>query len=287
MSCNFKTSAQKRLDFIMFIEVINGCPNGDPDAGNMPRTDPQTGNGLITDVCLKHKVRKYVETTRGNEDGFDIFISEGSVLNDKMKKTYEDYGLKPDEKDPKAVIEQARTYMCKRYFDARIFGAVMSTGNYKADRVTGPVQLCFGRSIDPILPQLVTCTRCASANEKETVNADFAPKYIVPYGLYRVEGFFSPALAAKSGCSDEDLAVLWEALLNMFELDHSAARGRMATRKLIVFEHDSMYGNAPSYELFDLVKVSKNCNDRPPRAFSDYTISIGKAPEGVTVLEMR
>lgn len=279
-------SVNHRYDFVLYFEVINGNPNGDPDAGNMPRIDPQTALGLVTDVCIKRKVRNYIELAHGEEDGYDIFVTEGAILNARMQQTYEKYGLDPKAKDTRAL---ARDYMCKRYFDVRAFGAVMDTGDYKCGQVRGPVQLCFARSVDPIYQQEVTITRMAATNEKEdaTANRTMGRKYVVPYGLYRMEGFFSPALAIKTGFDEKDLQALWEALLNMFETDHSAARGRMATRKLILFEHESPLGNAPSYQLFDLVEARKNCGDRPARSFGDYDITVGAAPEGVTVRVLR
>jgi CRISPR-associated protein Csd2 len=203
-----------------------------------------------------------------------------------MQQTYADYNIDPKQKDARDL---ARQYMCKRYYDVRTFGAVMNTGDYKCGQVRGPVQLCFARSVDPIYQQEVTITRMASTKENEnpTSNRTMGRKYIVPYGLYRMEGFYSPALAAKTGFGEADLNAFWDALLNMFELDHSAARGRMATRKLIVFEHDSPLGAAPSFELFDLVKAKKNCGERLPRSFEDYDITIGAAPAGVTIRELR
>lgn len=279
-------SIKNRYDFVLYFEVINGNPNGDPDAGNMPRIDPQTSLGIVTDVCIKRKVRNYVEAAHAEEQGYDIFVTEGTVLNNRMKQTYEDHQLDPKAKDARTL---ARDYMCRRYFDVRAFGAVMDTGDYKCGQVRGPVQLCFARSVDPIYQQEVTITRMASTNEKEdqTANRTMGRKYVVPYGLYRLEGFFSPALAAKTGFADADLEVFWDALLNMFEIDHSAARGRMATRKLIVFEHDSPLGNAPSFALFDLVKAERTTEERVPRRFEDYTITVGQAPAGVTIRELR
>ncbi len=288
----------KRYDFILYFEVENGNPNGDPDAGNMPRIDPQTSNGIVTDVCIKRKVRNYVEAAYGGEKGYDIFVTEGASLNAKMKQTYADFNIDAKKKDAREI---ARAYMCKRYYDVRAFGAVMDTGDYKCGQVRGPVQFCFARSVDSILQQEVTITRMAKTQEAKPQEEDdptkrrtMGRKYVVPYALYRMEGFISPAFAGKdesgekiSGFDDRDLSVLWEALLNMFELDHSAARGRMATRRLIVFEHESPLGSAPSYALFDLVKAKKICGERPPRAFSDYEITVGDAPEGVHVLMKR
>lgn len=277
---------EKRYDYILYFEVENGNPNGDPDAGNMPRIDPQTSYGIVTDVCLKRKVRNYIQAAYGEELGYDIFVTEGAALNTKMKQTYEDYGIDPKDKSAR---EMARLYMCERYFDVRAFGAVMDTGNYKCGQVRGPAQFCFARSVDPIFQQEITITRMAATNEEEdpTKNRTMGRKYVVPYGLYRMEGFLTPAFAKKTGFDDTDLGRLWEALLNMFELDRSAARGRMATRKLVVLEHGSALGNAPSYELFDLVKAQRLSDDRPPRGFEDYGFTIGQAPEGVTLRVLR
>lgn len=279
-------SANNRYDFVLYFEVVNGNPNGDPDAGNMPRIDPQTSLGIVTDVCIKRKVRNYVEAACAERQGYDIFVTEGAVLNTRMQQTYEAYGLNPKAKDARSL---ARQYMCKRYFDVRTFGAVMDTGEYKCGQVRGPMQLCFARSVDPIYQQEITITRMASTKENEdpASNRTMGRKYVIPYGLYRMEGFFSPMLAAKTGFGDEDLAIFWDALLNMFEIDHSAARGRMATRKLILFEHDSALGNAPSFELFDLVQAKRNCEGRVPRSFEDYDIVIGEPPAGVKVQVLR
>jgi CRISPR-associated protein Csd2 len=293
---------EKRYDFILYFEVENGNPNGDPDAGNMPRIDLQTSHGIVTDVCLKRKVRNYVQTAYGNETGYDIFVTEGAILNNKMKQTYEDFGLDPKQEDSR---ELARQYMCKRFFDVRAFGAVMDTGDFKCGQVRGPAQFCFARSVDGILQQEVTITRMAATSEKEaktkegdksggedaardaTKNRTMGRKYVVPYALYRMEGFLSPAFAQRTGFDQRDLDILWETLLSMFEIDHSASRGRMATRKLIVFEHESALGNAPSYELFDLVKAAPCCGDRPPRSFGDYAITVGTPPQGVTLHVLR
>lgn len=281
---------EKRYEFVMYYEVINGNPNGDPDAGNMPRIDPQDSYGIVTDVCLKRKVRNYIEEAYGNELGYDIFVTESALLNDKMKRTYELYGIDPKGKDAR---ELGRQYMCRRFFDVRTFGAVMDTGDYKCGQVRGPVQLCFSRSVDPILQQEVTITRMAATKEDEKNTDDdsrkrtMGRKYVVPYALYRVEGFVSPGYAAKTEFSQQDLDRLWEALLNMFEIDHSAARGRMATRRLFVFEHDSALGNAPSYELFDLITARNTCGREQPRSFADYAIEVGQPPEGVTLHTLR
>jgi CRISPR-associated protein Csd2 len=276
-----------RYDFVLFFEVVNGNPNGDPDAGNMPRIDPETANGIVTDVCIKRKIRNYVQIAREGADGYDIFVTEGAILNDKQQKVYEDKGLAKNDR------EKARAFMCERYFDVRTFGAVMDTGDYKCGQVRGPVQLCFGRSVDSVLQQEITITRMAATNASEkdkddaTKNRTMGRKYVIPYGLYRMEGFVSPAFAQKTGFSEEDLKLLWEALLNMFEIDRSAARGRMATRKLYVFEHESQLGNAPAYALFDQIGASLLNADAPARRFEDYAITVGALPAGITLHEMR
>jgi len=279
-------SLNNRYDFVLFFEVENGNPNGDPDAGNMPRIDMQTGCGIVTDVCIKRKIRNYVQFAHGDKKGYDIFVTEGAALNTRMKRLYEDYRLDPKEKDSR---DKARDYMCARYFDVRAFGAVMYTGDFKCGQVRGPVQLCFGRSIEPILQQEITITRMAATveNEDPTKNRTMGRKYAVPYGLYRMEGFISPAYAQKTGFTEEDQKILWEALLNMFEVDHSAARGRMATRRLIAFKHESALGNAPSFELFRRVRVRSLLTDRPARKFEDYEITMDDMPEGVKAHVLR
>lgn len=281
---------EHRYDFVLFFEVQNGNPNGDPDAGNMPRIDPQTGNGIVTDVCIKRKVRNYVQAAYGAEPGYDIFITEGALLNSKQEEIYKDNALKNTEKDDR---ERAREFMCKRYFDVRAFGAVMDTGDYKCGQVRGPVQLCFGRSVDGVLQQEITITRMAATkiSDKDKDDASkyrtMGRKYVIPYALYRMEGFISPAFAGKTGFSDRDLDILWEALLNMFELDRSASHGRMATRKLYVFEHEKALGNAPSYALFDLITAEATDPNAPPRRFEDYRLAVAAPPAGVTLHELR
>lgn len=292
---------KNRYDFIVLFDVENGNPNGDPDAGNMPRIDPETGLGLVTDVCLKRKIRNYVETVKENSDDPDdrkkykIYIKENVPLNTSDESAYIALNIDPKEaknlkkKDP-GMDERVRDFMCSNFFDIRTFGAVMTTfvkDALNAGQVRGPVQLGFARSIDPIVPQEITITRIAITTEKDAANktTEMGRKYIVPYGLYRVEGYVSANLAQKStGFSEEDLELLWNAIINMFEHDHSAARGKMAVRELIVFKHDKELGNAPSYKLFDLVRVRKN-TENPPRAYSDYTVTIdeGNLPPGVTL----
>ncbi len=287
-----------RYDFVVYFDVENGNPNGDPDAGNMPRIDPESGYGLVTDVCLKRKIRNYIETVKEGEPGFEIYIKEGVPLNTSDKRAFEQFDLDPKEikkmkkSDPMLDVK-LRDFMCKAFFDVRTFGAVMTTfvtNNLNCGQVRGPVQLTFARSVDPIIPQEVTITRMAITTEAdaEKKKNEMARKYIVPYGLYRCEGFVSANLARKTtGFSESDLELLWNAVINMFEFDHSAARGKMAVRSLVVFKHDSELGNAPSYKLFDAVSIKKKAGIEAPRSFSDYeAVAIDEAaiPEGVKVL---
>lgn len=286
----------KRHDFVALFDVENGNPNGDPDAGNMPRLDPETGIGLVTDVCIKRKIRNYVELAYGEtiEDGkprFNIYIQEGVLLNDQHKLAYEALGEKVSDKLPKDVkkAKELTNFMCQNFFDIRAFGAVMST-KVNCGQVRGPVQINFAKSIDPIMPQELTITRIAITKEKENANGthEMGRKQIVPYGLYRVEGYVSASLAdSVTGFDETDLAVLWESIINMFEHDHSASRGKMATRKLFVFEHESKLGNAPSHMLFDLIDVHRKDINKPARKFSDYLIEIAteNIPQEVKLIE--
>ena len=278
---------KNRIDFVYIFDVQDGNPNGDPDAGNLPRVDAETGMGLVTDVCLKRKVRNYVQTAKGQADGYDIFIKEKAVLNTLIDKAHDD----SDVKDAKDKTEAARMYMCKNYYDIRTFGAVMSTGK-NAGQVRGAIQLTFARSVDTISTAEHSITRMAVATEKEAEkqggdNRTMGRKATVPYGLYVCHGFISANLAQQTGFSEEDLQLFWDALKNMFDVDRSAARGLMSAQKLIVFKHDSVLGNAPANKLFDLVKVKKVC-DGAPRSFSDYTVTIDKEglPANVTVDEL-
>ena len=288
-----------RYEFVVLFDVENGNPNGDPDAGNMPRVDPETGYGLVTDVCLKRKIRNYVEMKMEGAPGYNIYIKDGVPLNRSDAKACEYLNVAPDKlKEAKKKDEQLdakiRDYMCTNFFDIRTFGAVMTTfvkGALNCGQVRGPVQLGFARSVDPILPQEVTITRVAITTEAdaEKKGTEMGRKYIVPYGLYRAEGYVSANLARKTtGFSEEDLSLLWEAILNMFENDHSAARGKMAVRELIVFKHDSEFGCAPAYKLFELVKAERREGVVAPRAYSDYTVTVDEAhlPEGVTCTRM-
>lgn len=284
---------KNRIDFVYFFDVEDGNPNGDPDAGNLPRMDVETGMGLVTDVCLKRKVRNYVEVSKKNEDGYKIFIREKAILGNLIEASHDTDKVKAADKNNKT--EAARQVMCGDYYDVRTFGAVMSIGkkDKNAGQVRGPVQFTFARSIDPIVIQEHTITRMAVATEKEAEkqngdNRTMGRKATVPYGLYRAHGFISPNLAAKTGFSEEDKELLFEALCNMFDIDHSAARGLMGARKLIVFRHDSELGNAPAHKLFDLVKVTNKNPGQPARSFEDYTIEINKSdlPKGVEVIEI-
>lgn len=290
---------KNRYEFVILFDVENGNPNGDPDAGNMPRFDPESGYGLVTDVCLKRKIRNYIETAKEGEPGYRIYIKDGVPLNRGDAEACEYIGVEPEKlkaakKDNTNLDITIRDFMCSNFYDIRTFGAVMTTfvkGNLNCGQVRGPVQLGFARSIDPIMPQEVTITRVAITTEAdaEKKGTEMGRKYIVPYGLYRVEGYVSANLARKvTGFSEKDLELLWQAILNMFELDHSAARGKMAVRELIVFRHDSELGNAPAYKLFDLVKVQRKANVVTPRAYSDYEITVleEKLPNGVTCRRM-
>lgn len=276
-----------RIDFVYLFDVQDGNPNGDPDAGNLPRVDAETGMGLVTDVCLKRKVRNYVQVAKDLSDGYDIFIKEKAVLNSEIDKAHDD----EDVKKAKDKTVAARLFMCKNYYDIRTFGAVMSTGK-NAGQVRGPIQFTFARSIDPIATAENSITRMAVATEKEAEkqngdNRTMSRKATVPYGLYVCHGFISASLAKQTGFSEEDLELFFEALKNMFDVDRSAARGLMSAQKLIVFRHDSVLGNAPANKLFDLVKIKKN-TEAAPRSFSDYVVSIDKdsVPNGVTVEEL-
>ena len=293
------SAISNRYEFVIFFDVENGNPNGDPDAGNMPRIDPETGYGLVTDVCLKRKIRNYVETVKEGEEGYRIYVKDGVPLNRSDAEACAYVGVDPgklkEAKKKDADLDvKIRDFMCRNFFDIRTFGAVMTTfvkGALNCGQVRGPVQLGFARSVDPIVPQEVTITRVAITTEAdaEKKGTEMGRKYIVPYGLYRAEGFVSANLARKTtGFSEEDLQLLWQAILNMFELDHSAARGKMAVRELIVFRHDSELGNAPAYRLFDLVKAERKPGVVAPRAYTDYQVSVDEdhLPEGVTCTRM-
>ena len=291
---------KNRYEFVVLFDVENGNPNGDPDAGNMPRIDPETGLGIVTDVCLKRKIRNYVEAVKENESGYNIYIKENAPLNTSDKQAYEALGVDPkaakDAKKADTDLDvKVRDWMCKNFFDIRTFGAVMTTfvkDALNCGQVRGPVQLGFARSVEPITQQEMTITRVAITTEDDAAKktTEMGRKYVVPYGLYRCEGFVSANLARKTtGFTEDDLNLLWQAISNMFELDRSAARGKMAVRELIVFKHDSEFGNAPAHKLFDLVNVERNDNNgAPARAYSDYNVTVNEAalPAGVTCTRM-
>ena len=287
-----------RYDFSLFFDVENGNPNGDPDAGNIPRIDPETGLGIVSDVCLKRKVRNYVELVKGEDaedelapgtKGYKIYVQEKAVLNNRNKLAYDRSGIKPEKKKlPRKIEDQLAVtkFMCNNFYDIRSFGAVMTT-EVNCGQVRGPIQLCFAQSIDPVVPQEMSITRMAVTNEKHAdKERTMGRKQFVPYGLYRVNGFVSASLAEKTGFSDDDLRLFFEALMNMFENDRSAARGLMTSRELFVFEHESKLGNAPAHALFDAVTVSKK-GDAPARSFADYEIKADDAaiPEGVRMIK--
>jgi len=294
---------KNRYEFVYLFDVENSNPNGDPDAGNMPRIDPETSFGLVTDVCLKRKIRNFVDIVKGGQPTYEIYIREKAILNQAHERAHQAVGVEKTGEGKKRKgtgdeVEKARAWMCANFFDVRTFGAVMSLG-INCGQVRGPVQLNFARSIEAIVPMEVSITRMAVATEKEAEqqsgdNRTMGRKHIVPYALYRVEGYVSPYLADNSagrsgtGFSEDDLKLLWEALINMFDHDHSAARGKMNVRKLIVFKHDTVLGNAPAHKLFELVKVKRSTDEaKPARAFSDYIVEIDSAsvPAGIILEE--
>lgn len=294
------TAITNRYEFVYLFDVANGNPNGDPDAGNLPRLDPETNCGLVTDVCLKRKVRNFIALDKEGTPGHAIYMAEKAILNQQHQKAWEAKGIEPDKKDgykklPKdeANARAITDWMCANFYDVRAFGAVMTTG-VNAGQVRGPVQLAFATSIDPIIPLEVSITRMAVTTEKEAEaqsgdNRTMGRKHIVPYGLYRAHGFVSAKLAARTGFSDDDLQLFWQALINMFEHDRSAARGEMAARKLIVFKHDSAMGNAPAHVLFDTVQVVRSDSAaEAPRGYADYQVSIRRdsIPAGVALQEL-
>ncbi|NIA16404.1 MAG: type I-C CRISPR-associated protein Cas7/Csd2, partial [Nitrospiraceae bacterium] len=305
----------KRYDFALLFDVTNGNPNGDPDAGNAPRIDPETGHGLVSDVCIKRKIRNYICLAKGGngtpEDGYDIYVKERAVLNQQHQLAYEAVGLdsetqaeiedglkgiedkKRRENEKKKLTQLfARAWMCQHFFDVRMFGAVMSTG-VNCGQVRGPVQFAFARSIDPIVALEQSITRMAVTTEKESEkqeggNRTMGRKEIVPYALYEIHGFISPHLAADTGFSTDDLELLWSSLKTMFEHDRSAARGEMTSRKLVVFEHKNALGNAPAHTLFDRISVARKDESKPARAYSDYAVTVDEEnlPAGITVHDM-
>ncbi len=304
---------KNRYDFIYLFDVKDGNPNGDPDAGNLPRIDPETGHGLVTDVCLKRKVRNFVSLTQSSSDTFGIFVREKAVLNETIERAYTEStevkaslaaweAYKKDKKTAKpekAYEDVARDWLCHNFYDIRAFGAVLSTGDEKevpgvkgkikmtAGQVRGPIQFAFGRSVDPIVTSEHSITRCAVTNEKDLEKErTMGRKFTVPYGLYQAHGFINPFLAKQTGFNEDDLALLWQSLVQMFEHDRSAARGLMSAQKLIVFKHDSALGNAPAGKLFKLVETKLKDGVTVPRSFEDYAVTIGQPPAGVEIIEM-
>jgi len=289
----------KRYEFVLLFDVRNGNPNGDPDAGNAPRVDPETGHGLVSDVCLKRKIRNFITLAKSSngqpESGYDIYVKEKAILNQQHERGYQALGLDPKEKSGKLkdgespAEERVRRWMCQTFFDVRMFGAVMSTG-VNAGQVRGPVQLAFARSVTPIVSLEQAITRMAVTTEKESEKQDggnrtMGRKEIVPYALYRVHGFISPHLAEQTGFSPADLKLLFQSLEQMFDHDRSASRGEMSACRLFVFEHSSRLGNSPARRLFELISVDLKDTSRPPRDFSDYEVSVNGAavPDGVTL----
>ena len=311
------TALNHRYDFVYLFDVNNGNPNGDPDAGNLPRLDPETNQGLVTDVCLKRKVRNFVELAKGDESGYAIYVQEGALLNEQHRKAYQ--VVRPDDEKVKTQkklspqsdeeMDALRGFMCNNFFDVRTFGAVMSTG-INCGQVRGPVQMTFARSIEPIVPLEMSITRMAATTEKEkeerekasdendgderTEHRTMGRKHIVPYGLYRAHGFISAKLAERTGFSPDDLDVLWNALTQMFEHDHSAARGEMVARQLIAFKHASALGNAPAHRLFERVSVKRteaNGSEGilpPARSFANYRVELDldDMPANVEAIEL-
>ena len=290
---------KNRYEFVVLFDVENGNPNGDPDAGNLPRLDPETGLGLVTDVCIKRKIRNYVELVKEDQDGYKIYIKDGVPLNRSDAEAFTalnvtEKDIKNAKKKEENLDAKIRDFMCEHFYDIRTFGAVMTTfvkNKLNCGQVRGPVQISFAQSIDPIVPNEITITRTAITTEADAAEktTEMGRKSIVPYGLYRAEGFVSANLARKTtGFSEDDLNLLWEAIINMFEHDHSAARGKMAVRELIVFKHATELGNTPSYKLFDAVHVTKKEGVIAPRSYSDYTVTIDEEsiPESVTCTRM-
>lgn len=280
---------KNRYEFVVLFDVENGNPNGDPDAGNMPRTDAETGYGIVTDVCIKRKIRNYIDIAKRDALGYKIYVKEGTPLDENRKWAYEKTEIptpaKTDAPKDKEDFKRITRFMCDNFFDIRTFGAVM-TLKYNCGQVRGPVQINFAKSIDPIVPQELTITSCTTANADEA-SSKMGRKHIVPYGLYKTEGYISANIANDlTKFNEDDLELLWEAIINMFEHDHAAARGKMAVRKLIVFKHKDALGNAPSHKLFESITVTKK-TDAPARAYSDYTVTIdeSKLPQSVTLIE--
>ncbi|WGF90740.1 type I-C CRISPR-associated protein Cas7/Csd2 [Marinivivus vitaminiproducens] len=292
------TAIQNRYEFVYLFDVSNGNPNGDPDAGNLPRLDPETNQGLVTDVCLKRKIRNYVQMARAEQAGFEIYMTERAILNNQHKKSWTALGVEPEKGDYKklpkdeAKARELTAWMCRNFFDIRAFGAVMTTG-VNAGQVRGPIQLAFARSIEPIVPLEISITRMAATTEADAESKGdirtMGRKHIVPYGLYRAHGFVSAKLAERTGFDEADLDILWQSLTFMFDHDRSAARGEMAARRLIVFKHANALGNAPAHALFDRVTVERSGDASiPARRYGDYVVTIHREglPDGVVITDV-
>lgn len=287
---------QNRYDFVLLFDVKDGNPNGDPDAGNLPRVDPETGEGLVTDVCIKRKIRNYVGLAKKEKPPFEIYVKEKAVLNRQHERAYEAIGVDLEEDDGKRKggdrVDDARAWMCGNFYDVRTFGAVMGLA-VNAGQVRGPVQITFARSVEPVVSLEHSITRMAVATEAEAEkqggdNRTMGRKHTIPYGLYRAHGFVSANLADDTGFSEKDLELLWEALVNMFEHDRSAARGQMATRGLYVFKHESELGRAPAHVLFDRIDVARNGDEKAPRSFDDFEVRVDEEdlPDGIELLRI-
>jgi CRISPR-associated protein Csd2 len=280
---------QNRYEFVYLFDVENGNPNGDPDAGNMPRVDPETNYGIVTDVCLKRKIRNYVEILKNRQKPYDIYVQEKAILTQKQGEAYAAETINEAEGSDK--IARARDWMCKNFFDIRTFGAVMSLKENNCGQVRGPVQINFARSVEPVTPLELTITRMAVATEKEAAsqegdNRTMGKKNIIPYGLYRAEGYISAHLAQQTGFNEDDLDLLWQALINMFDHDHSAARGKMSARVLVAFKHDNILGNAQAHMLLGRLKIARgDAGNNPARAYTDYTVTLDEinVPKGVAI----
>lgn len=294
------TDVDRRMDFVLLFDVTDGNPNGDPDAGNLPRVDPETMQGLVTDVCLKRKVRNYVEATTEDDPGMEIYVKHHGVLNEQHERAYAEEGKEPTKTPDEETQQTVKSRMCQMFYDVRSFGAVMTTG-VNCGQVRGPLQLTFARSIDPVVPVDVSITRVAvtrgedkvtqSASGEEEASGkvtEMGRKSIVPYGVYRAHGFFNPNLADDTGLDSEDIALFWDALQMMWELDRSASRGMMSCRGLYVFSHSSALGNSPAHKLFDRINIELNKGDDPARSFSDYDVTVDTEdlPSNVTFYDV-
>jgi CRISPR-associated protein Csd2 len=297
---NMHIDPSRRHDFVLLFDVTDGNPNGDPDAGNLPRVDPETMQGLVTDVCIKRKIRDFANQERGKEERFKIYVEHKGVLNPQHERAYTALGKKPTARPDRETQEKARQWMCENFYDIRLFGAVMTTG-VNCGQVRGPVQFTFGRSVDPIVPLDISITRVAVTREQDAVAftvgedeeaggkvTEMGRKALVPYGLYRAHGFFNPHFAEDTGADEEDLKLLWDALGTMWEIDRSAARGMMACRGVYIFTHDNKIGRAPAHKLFKLVQIERNDGVEAPRSFGDYRVSVDEAglPEGVHLTKL-